>query len=68
MREAVATGRSFDDVYRVVLEGGDTLTFDVRAEATIGASGAVVGLRGVSRIRGRSSATGRQEAHTLEQV
>ncbi len=45
---AVTTSRSFEDEYRVV--GADEVTrwFAVRAEPTVGSSGDVVGVRGVS--------------------
>lgn len=49
MDEAVASGRSFADVYHVVHRDGTMHRLDVRAEPSISSSGSVVGLRGVSR-------------------
>lgn len=66
MENAVESVHSFDDVYRVIQPNGETLWFEVRAEPTISSAGVVVGLRGVSRVRGSSSAG--EESHSLEQV
>jgi PAS domain S-box-containing protein len=48
MEDAVATGQPFEDEYRVVAEDGVTRWFAMNAEAAVGSSGEVVGLRGVS--------------------
>lgn len=47
MADAVATSQPFEDGYRVVADG-TTRWFGVRAEPTVGSSGDVVGVRGVS--------------------
>jgi PAS domain-containing protein len=46
---AVASGLSFDDEYRVVGFDGEARWFAMRAEPTVGSSGDVVGVRGVSQ-------------------
>jgi len=68
MERAVESVHSFDDVYRVIQPDGETTWFEVRAEPTISSAGVVVGLRGVSRGRGRGSAAAGEESHSLEQV
>jgi PAS domain S-box-containing protein len=68
MEGAVVSGHSFDDIYRVVERDGETRWFEMRAEPTVGSSGTVVGLRGVSRDRARASATAGEESHSVQQV
>jgi PAS domain S-box-containing protein len=68
MERAAESGHSFDDAYRVVLPNGETPRFDVRAEVALNSSGAVVGLRGMSRRRTQMSATAREQPHPVEQV
>ena len=49
MEGAVTTSQSFEDEYRVTDAGGNTRWFAMRAEPTVGSSGDVVGLRGISQ-------------------
>ncbi len=48
--DSVATSQPFDDEYRVVGADGSERCFAMRAEAFIGSSGEVVGVRGVSHL------------------
>jgi len=49
MEGAVTTGQSFEDEYRVTDTERNTRWFAMRAEPTVGSSGDVVGLRGISQ-------------------
>jgi PAS domain S-box-containing protein len=49
MEGAVASGQPFEDEYRVGDADGNTRWFAMRAEPTVGSSGDVVGLRGISQ-------------------
>ncbi len=46
---AVASGRPFEDEYRIILPGGEHRWVYARAEPTVGSSGDVVGLRGIGQ-------------------
>jgi PAS domain S-box-containing protein len=46
---AVASGRSFEDEYRIVRSSGELRWVFARAEPTVGSAGDVVGLRGISQ-------------------
>jgi PAS domain S-box-containing protein len=49
LTEAVATGRPFEDEYRIIRPEGDHRWVYARAEPTVGSAGDVVGLRGISQ-------------------
>lgn len=49
LTDAVASGRSFDDEYRIIRPGGEHRRVHVRAEPAVGSSGDVVGLRGIAQ-------------------
>jgi PAS domain S-box-containing protein len=49
MQSAVATSQPFEDEYRVIDNAGSTRWLAIRAEPTVGSSGDVVGLRGISQ-------------------
>ena len=68
MEDAVATGRSFDDSYRVLLADGQTRRFDVRGEPTLNSAGDVVGVRAVSSERTHISAPAGEQAHPFEEI
>lgn len=46
---AVASGRPFEDEYRIIRPGGELRWVYARAEPTVGSSGDVVGLRGIGQ-------------------
>jgi PAS domain S-box-containing protein len=49
LTEAVASGRPFEDEYRVIQPGGEHRWVYARAEPTVGSAGDVVGLRGIGQ-------------------
>jgi PAS domain S-box-containing protein len=49
LAEAVASGRPFEDEYRIIRPGGEHRWVFARAEPTVGSSGDVVGLRGIAQ-------------------
>lgn len=49
LEDAVASGRPFEDEYRVVRPNGQHRWVYARAEPTVGSAGAVVGLRGIGQ-------------------
>ncbi len=49
MEEAVASGRPFEEEYRIVRAGGELRWVLSRAEPSIGSAGVVVGLRGIGQ-------------------
>jgi PAS domain S-box-containing protein len=49
LAEAVASGRPFEDEYRIIRPGGELRWVYARAEPTVGSAGDVVGLRGIGQ-------------------